>query len=195
MEIQDMVNYDQIEAIPEIDLLLEIASKLPVSPVVVEIGTYLGGTTTKLAKHRPDAVITTIDCCNHGDNWNPPYGDYVQRYLVEQVLRGPIDKVHLLNNVGRFPNIKFIEGYSPQCVTEWNTEIDLYFEDGDHGNPNLHKNLQFWSKFVKIGGYLAAHDYGEPCPDVITEIDKMINNGWKKIANDRLLIVLQKEKL
>lgn len=197
MEIQGlkMIDYSKIHAIPEIDPLLIIAELLPPNPVIVEVGTYLGGTTVRLAEARPDATITTIDCCNHGDNWNEPYGEYVQTYIVEQVLNDKISKQHLLNNINRFNNITFIEGYSPACVSDWNTEIDLYFEDGDHANPNLHKNLEFWSKFVKVGGYLAAHDYGEPCPNVITEIDKMIGNGWKKITNDRLLIVLQKGKI
>ena len=187
-----MIDYSKIHAIPEIDPLLVIAKLLPTNPVIVEVGTYLGGTTVRLAEARPDAMITTIDCCDHGDNWNAPYNEYVQTYIVEQVLNEKISKQHLLNNINRFNNITFIEGYSPECALDWNTEIDLYFEDGDHGNPNLHKNLEFWSKFVKVGGYLAAHDYGNECPEVIEEIDKMIDNGWKKITNDRLLVVLQK---
>lgn len=187
-----MIDYNKIEAIPEIDLLLEISNKLPDSPTIVEIGTYLGGTTVRLAQHRPDAKITTIDCCEHGDNWIPPYNTYVQEYLVKQVLNGPVTKTHLINNVNRFSNINFIEGYSPECAKDWNQEIDLYFEDGNHGNPYLHNNLIFWSKFVKNGGYLAAHDYCIECPDIIKEIDKFIGNGWIKIQQDRRLIVLKK---
>lgn len=187
-----MIDYSLIHAIPEIDPLLVVAKLLPPNPVIVEIGSYLGGTTVRLAEARPDATITTIDCCNHGNNWNEPYGEYVQTYVVEQVLKDKVSKQHLLNNISRFNNITFIEGYSPSCVSEWNTEIDLYFEDGDHDNPNLHTNLQFWSKFVKVGGYLAAHDYCEQCPAVIKEIDSLIGNGWEKISQDRSLIILQK---
>lgn len=187
-----MIDYTRIEAIPEIDLLLEITKLLPVNPTIVEIGTYLGGTTVRLAAARSDAIITTIDCCNHGDNWNKPYNTYVQRYLVEQVLKDDISKEHLINNIGRFKNINFIDGYSPECVLDWNQEIDLYFEDGDHANPNLRKNLEFLSKFVKIDGYLAAHDYCDECPHVIIEINKLIECGWKKIAQERRLIILQK---
>ena len=189
-----MIDYSKIHAIPEIDLLLNIAKLLPPTPVIVEIGTYLGGSTVRLAEERPDAIVTTIDCCNHGDNWNEPYGEYVQKYVVEQVLKDKVSKQHLLNNISRFNNITFIEGYSPQCALDWNTEIDLYFEDGVHGNPGLHKNLEFWSKFVKVGGYLAAHDYGESSPDVIIEIDRMIRESWTKVFQDRLLIVLQKQQ-
>ena len=47
-------------------------------------------------------------------------------------------------------------------------------------------------KFVKKDGYLAAHDYCENCPDVIVEINKLIENGWKKIAQEQTLIILQK---
>ena len=186
-------DYDKIHAIPEINALLSIVKDLPENPNIVEIGTYLGGSTTMIAKARPDAKITTIDCCSHGDNWNEPYNEYVQTYVVNQVLKDKISKTHLLNNVSRFQNINFIEGYSPFDFFSWNTELDLYFEDGDHGNPILSANLKFWSKFVKTGGYLAAHDYGESCPEVILEIDKMIGNGWAKVLQDRLLIVLKRD--
>ena len=190
--IKPKINYDLLHAIPEIDSLLSIVKKLPKNPVIVEIGTYLGATTVSISKERPDASITTIDCCEHGSNWNAPYDKYVREYIVDKVLKENVSKKHVLENLSRVSNVNFIEGYSPQCAADWNTEIDLYFEDGDHGNPNLAINLAYWSKFVKVGGYLAAHDYGDPCPDVVTEIDKMIDNGWKKILNDRLLIILQK---
>jgi cephalosporin hydroxylase len=187
-----MIDYSKIHAIPEIDCLLQIAKLLPPNPTIVEIGTYLGGSTVRIAETRPDAIITTFDCCDHGSNWNEPYNEYVQTYIVEQVLNDKISKQHLLNNINRFSNIQFIEGYSPACASTWDKEIDLYFEDGDHGNPNLATNLEFWSKFVKVGGYLAAHDYGQECPDVINEINKMIDNGWQKVTNDRLLMILQR---
>jgi hypothetical protein len=187
-----MIDYSRIHAIPEIDTLLAIAKLLPPNPVILEVGTYLGGTTVRLAESRPDAGITTIDCCDHGDNWNEPYNEYVRTYVVEQVLKDKVSKQHLLANISRFNNITFVEGYSPGCLLGWNTELDLYFEDGDHGNPNLQKNLKFWSKFVKVGGYLAAHDYCEECSEVIEEIDKMIGNNWKKVLEDRRLIVLQR---
>jgi cephalosporin hydroxylase len=190
-----MIDYSRIHAIPEIDSLLEIAKSLPPNPVIVEIGTYLGGTTVRLAEARLDAIITTIDCCDHGDNWNEPYNEYVQTYVVEQVLKDKVSKQHLLNNISRFDNITFVQGYSPECASDWNSGIDLYFEDGDHGNPNLYKNLEFWSKFVKVGGYLVAHDYCDDCPEVIEEIDKMVGTNWKKVLEDRRLIVLQKGKI
>lgn len=187
-----MIEYSRIEAIPEIDSLIKISKLLPNDPIIVEIGTYLGGTTVRLAEIRPDSKITTIDCCNHGDNWIEPYGEYVQKYIVEQVLKDKVSKQHLLNNIHRFDNIQFIEGYSPSCISNWNTPLDLYFEDGDHSNPHLAKNLQFWSKYIKQGGYLAAHDYCEECPAVIIEIDKMVGNGWTKVLHDRRLFVLRK---
>lgn len=187
-----MIDYTRIEAIPEIDLLLEISKLLPSHPTIVEIGTYLGGTTVRLAAARSDAKITTIDCCGDSNNWVPPYNQYVQEYLVEQVLNEPVSRNHLITNIKRFSNINFVEGYSPHCAQDWHEEIDLYFEDGDHFNPILKENLSFWSRHVKKGGYLAAHDYCDECPDVILEIDKFIENGWRKIALDRRLIILQK---
>lgn len=192
---EKVVNYDLIEAIPEIDSLVEIAKLLPENPTIVEIGTYLGGTTRRLSQARPDSTITTIDCCEGIGNWDEPYGEYVQTYIVEKVLKDKVSKQHLLNNIKRFDNINFIEGYSPQCVNTWNTPVDLYFEDGDHFNPALSINLSFWNKFVKPGGYMAVHDYCDECPDTIVELDKFIklSDEWELVLQDRRLIVLRKK--
>ena len=189
------INYDLIEGIPEIDNLLKITKLLPENPIIVEIGTYLGGSTIRMAQARPDANITTVDCCGHNSNWDEPYGEYVQTYIVEHVLKDKVSKQHLLNNIGRFNNIKFIEGYSPDCLVNWDKPVDLYFEDGDHFNPILSTNLNFWKKFVKTGGYVAVHDYCDDCPDTIVELDKLIKltSEWELVLHDRRLIVLRKK--
>lgn len=111
------------------------------------------------------------------------------------MLKDRVSKQHLLNNIRRFDNINFIEGYSPQCVNTWNTPVDLYFEDGDHFNPVLSTNLSFWNKFVRPGGYMAVHDYCDECPDTIVELDKFIKltDEWELVLQDRRLIVLRKK--
>jgi UDPglucose 6-dehydrogenase len=191
------INYDLIQAIPEIDSLEKIVKLLPENPTIVEIGTYLGGTTRRLAKVRPDSNITTVDRCNLGpdSNWNEPYNDYVRTYIVEKVLQDDVSKQHLLNNIGRFNNINFIEGFSPECLINWDKPIDLYFEDGDHFNPALSKNLNFWSRFVKPGGYMAVDDYCDECPDIIVELDKFIKltDEWELVLQDRRLRILRKK--
>lgn len=190
--IKDKINYDNLEPIPEIDALLSIVKKLPDNANIVEIGTYLGATTARIATTAPTSKITTIDFCENDSNWVPPYDSYVKEYIVNKVLKEDVSINHVIENTSRFSNITFIKGRSPNCITNWNTELDLYFEDGNHYNPVLSENLAFWSKHVKQGGYLATHDYCDACPDVILEIDKMIGNGWVKVLQDRSLIVLQK---
>lgn len=184
------INFELIEAIPEINILLDYVSRLPVNAHIVEIGTYLGGTTTRIAKCRPDIKIYTFDAYK-GNNWTEPYNEYVTNYLLP-ILKEKVNKKHLIENIGRFDNIQFFEGESPETAESLNLEIDLYFEDGDHFNPGLGKNLSYWKKFVKPGGYILGHDYCSECPDVITEFDKLISSGYKKLQLSERLIVLQK---
>jgi len=190
--IKDKINYDNLESIPEIDALLSIVKQLPDNSNIVEIGTYLGATTAKIARALPNAKITTIDYCENDSNWVSPYNQYVKDYIVDKVLKEDVSIKHVLENVARFPNVTFIKGRSPECAINWDTEVDLYFEDGNHFNPILATNLQFWSKHVKKGGYLAAHDYCDECKDIITEIDNLMSSGWIKILHEGRLIVLQK---
>lgn len=179
--------FDRIRAIPEIDCLLKYVNMLPSNPVIVEIGSYLGGTTARIAKARPDARIITCDPCLgvvHGredSNWTEPYNEYTQKWIVDTLKMTP-SKELLEANLSRFPNVEFVHGFSPLCFSDWDGEVDLYFEDGSHGNPALRVNLNFWKEYVKVGGYLAAHDYESRCPDVITEIDEIVaSDEWSMI--------------
>lgn len=160
----------------------------PPNPVIVEIGSYLGGTTARIAKARPDARIITCDPCLgnvHGkredSNWTEPYNEYTQKWIVDTLKMTP-SKELLEANLSRFPNVEFVHGHSPLCFSDWDGEVDLYFEDGSHGNPDLRENLNFWKEYVKVGGYLAAHDYVSECPDVIREIDEIVvSDEWSMI--------------
>lgn len=184
------INFDLIEPIPEICTLLEYVVRLPKNANVVEVGTYLGGTTTRIAKSRPDINIYTFDAYM-GSNWKEPYNEYVTNYLLP-ILKEKIDKKHLLGNISRYNNIQFFEGESPSTAKSLDLEVDLYFEDGDHYNPGLSKNISYWKNLVKPGGFIIGHDYCSECPDVILEFDKLIDEGFKKLHLFERLIVLQK---
>ena len=95
-----------------------------------------------------------------------------------------------------YSNIKQHVGTSPNDFSNWNTMIDVYLEDSMHTNPVLLSNLKFWSKYVKVGGYIIGHDYHETMyPDVYKEFNKLIrNDGYRKVLLTETLIILRKHR-
>jgi len=161
---------DVLEPIPEIERLIYYLNLVPHNGIVLEVGTYLGATTTRLAAARPDVKIFTIDPCVDSGMWEGcgEYGQYPKEVILGKFGIIPNEKT-VRENCNRFPNIHFIKGYSPQDFLGWDTPIDLYFEDGDHGK--VWYGMSHWASRVKPGGYLIAHDYHMPQPrKSVTEI-------------------------
>ena len=75
----------------------------------------------------------------------------------------------------------------------------MYLEDATHHNPVLYENIKFWSNHIKPGGFIIGHDYQNldtgSYPDVISEFNKLIINGWDLISKVHSLIILQKPRL
>jgi hypothetical protein len=73
-------------------------------------------------------------------------------------------------------NIIPMQGRSPQDCRNWQLPIDVFFDDALHHNPFLQRNLAFWRKFVRPGGFICGHDYCNEWPDVVIEADALANS-------------------
>jgi hypothetical protein len=80
-------------------------------------------------------------------------------------------------NLSEFSNVTVMCGNAMHDFLDWNTNIDVYFEDGAHYDPPLATNLTRWTPFLKPGGFLLMHDHDDFCPDVGKNIDKLISSG------------------
>ncbi|MCS7317113.1 MAG: class I SAM-dependent methyltransferase [Candidatus Dojkabacteria bacterium] len=85
-----------------------------------------------------------------------------------------------------YKNIIPVKAYSPHdFYNKWNEEIDIFFLDASHKNPNDWENIEFWMKFIRKGGILCGHDYNTlHFPDVVSNVEKL-----KKILNQNPEIV------
>src|SRR5438270_98186 len=99
--------------------------------------------------------------------------------LSDEEQAGQIVSVETFRqNVSGLANIVTLQGYSPQDFVGWQRTIDLLFDDCVHTNPTLHKNLTFWTPFVRTGGWLSGHDYSNDFPDVKAEVNELATH-WK----------------
>jgi len=193
-----------INTVAERKLLYSIISKLPNDSIVVENGTALGGSACIMAAANPNIIIHCIDSFEGTVSYDYNFKPQAKLQLPElRELDTIINDCFLVDMSGRlafetltknFTNIKLWQGQSPTDFLDWDTKIDVYFEDATHQNPCLHTNIDFWCRYIKPAGYIIGHDYSLRNPDVITEFNRLMSNGWTLITQVDTMIVLQKSE-
>ena len=199
-------------------MLHHVISQLDNNSNIVEVGSALGGAACIMAATNSTINVLCIEPF-HNNIWSwqnqirPYLTQHIEGWCKSQKLsknhylflsssviphidlcfeRDPLGILAFNFITNQFPNIKLLQGESPNICADWTTPIDLYFEDAMHTNPVLHSNIDFWTKHIKPNGFIIGHDYNELCPDVVSEFNNLIQQGWSLIAKVEYLIVLQK---
>ena len=154
----------------DIEAIATLAQNVPDNGIVVESGALYGCSSWIWSNNvPPTAKVICIDPWIHV----PWMNDIRDQYNANDLS---IDEFNY--NVRDCVNIETIHGYSPECVSEWNTFVDVYFDDANHTNPVLLQNLDFWSRWIKPGGIISGHDFSINHPDVVYEATA-ISHRWQ----------------
>jgi cephalosporin hydroxylase len=159
----------------------EVLQMVPAGGKIVEIGSFCGGSAAiALEMISADTQLYCIDAGWMFDQRNLDAG-MTRRMDPQSHWDNHIDLNHRVSDhdsrlsfarhyLAGYSNVTLIPGASPDSASDWQHVIDLYFEDGDHTNPTLRRNLDFWVSHVRSGGIIAGHDYNNAdCPDVNAE--------------------------
>lgn len=112
--------------------LAECTRLLPASPVIVQIGAYIGASTIAMLESKPDAFIFSVDV----KPWREERHNIIDAGLdVSRVVR--------------------VLGDSSQI--DWPYPIDLLYIDGDHRYDGVKADCEAWLE--KVNGYVLFHDY------------------------------------
>ena len=114
----------------EAQKLFDCAVKVPKDGVIVEIGTFKGGSAIIMAE-ATEAIVYTIDIENQATE-----------------------------NIKDYSNIKFIHGDSEEVSKTWDKEIDMIFIDGSHFYADVRRDITNWLPKLKERGIVCFHDYG-----------------------------------
>lgn len=137
-----------------------VATLVPKNATIVETGSLYGRTSWAWAKSVDPSV--TLYCV---DPW---VGNEGIRALEKQ--SGVEYSYQTFKSfVSDCPNLKPIQGFSPDCVRSWEKPIFLLYDDAVHKNPGLKKNLDFWSGFLDKNGIICGDDFRPRFPDVMNE--------------------------
>ena len=142
---------------------------------VVEIGSFLGGGTAKLARFfgRYNKKVFAIDVFDPSFDHTTNEAGNSMSSLYAQFLRGRNQEDVFRENTRRYHNIVVLKGDSKQATLPCQ-EICFSFIDGCH-DPDYVKNdfLLVWDKTVR-GGVVGFHDYGGNLPQTTRAIDELI---------------------
>jgi predicted O-methyltransferase YrrM len=169
------------------------------NPIIVEVGTYLGGSAAIMATSNPTAKIYTYDLYDGRDN-DPLF----KEELLEKSLGlgVPRNLETVSNLLSEYTNIflhrsRFLNTES----FNWNGDpIDVYFDDGDHYAPGLNRNLEYWLPKLKKGGLMIFHDHrphlplSNPLrwPAVEEAVHRLSTQGYTKVLKAGSLLILKK---
>ena len=101
--------------------------------IIVEIGSFEGGSTLKLAKN-PNCKV----------------------YAIDPHLEGSFNKFK--QNIRNYKNIVPIIKKSEDAIDDVTEKIDFLFIDGSHKYDDVLKDFILWSPKVRDGGIVAFHD-------------------------------------
>ncbi len=133
--------------LPEKLLLYRLAHSLRRGSVIVEVGSYLGGSSTFLAvaAKKRGCVVYCVDT-----------------WLNEGMSEGQRDTyAAFLSNTQRFADeIRPLRGRSVEMAEKFSEPIELLLVDGDHSYSGCRSDLEAWLPKLESGGIVVFHDFG-----------------------------------
>lgn len=152
-------------------------------PVVVEIGVFQGGTSTLFLEALPDCTLYVVDDWLGGPP-SPPYDNIKDAFIA---YTKPYED-----------RIVFHSGDSKEIGEKWHTPMDICMVDGCHNDEYPAWDINNFSKYLRVGGFLLVDDY--QMKDVKSAVDVILRSNaqkWRLVkepetANGGDLIVFQK---
>ena len=181
-----MPKYFSMSTAGEQLLLARTAQSLEPGSRMVEVGSWLMGTARILAEANPRARLLCVDPFS-GPVVEHSSLEFLKDYPEFKGLRTP----ELARAIVRdLDNISIIAAVSPYDLGPHPTAFDLYFEDGNHRDPILKANLDYWLALLKPNGILALHDSN--IPDVAVHITRLQLEGYSILDKCDTLTILVK---
>lgn len=165
MKNQELYVSDVIRSVPALvtqnegELLFSLPKIIPKNGVIVEIGSYKGGSTILLAQAsilEGKGRVYAVDSHIRDKLFSLPLG-YDDRSELHPLNTWPFFK----NNIEKYKvdsHITPLVVSSAQAAKGWDKPISLLWIDGDHEYDGVRKDFLLWEKHLIRGGIIAFHD-------------------------------------
>jgi len=177
MTARELVKWQGYMTMPEMEMIQDLASELPMDAVVVKIGAGAGTDTLAMLEVNEDIVIYSIDILagEHPETTN-------EHLRLEEA--GYADTGCVVR----------IWGDSKVVGKRWPIPIDWLHVDGDHSKEGISGDISAWLRHVKPGGVVSFHDYGAAVwPAVKEVVDDMMAEHSLVDHVDTLYVYLKRE--
>lgn len=170
----------------------KLCEKLPPTGLIVEIGSFLGKSSSTFAKNL-DIQNKQLDifCI---DSWQWPM-EMVRKLMADADFAVPEidDHFEMFKHYTKsYANIKPIRAVFDENF-EFFRQPNLVFEDSDHSAKTLTHALPFWWEKILPGGVLAGHDYNLPVVSALVNSFAACNNlEVKKFYEDSSIWYIDK---
>lgn len=144
-------------------LAAEVAKLRP--KIIVEIGTYEGGTALIWAQ-LASALVLTCDICLPG-----PRGELIRRFAP------PASKCRVVMMTGDSHSADFADRLEQEMAGQ---KADFLFIDGDHTEAGVEADYRTYRHLVRDGGLIAFHDIADKQDQPGNEVQHL----WKRLKQE-----------
>jgi len=152
----------------EKQFLFHAMKHVPVGAVVVEIGSWIGGSSEQLAlgglKFDKKINLFCVD----------PWDHFCQE--LEDIRRGRDVYSEFAVRMQRF-QYSAVKDVSENAVLKFEDDsVDFIFIDGDHSYSAVFNDITMWLPKLRAGGIMCGHDYGKPEYGVTEAVKKIFGD-------------------
>ncbi len=139
--------------------LAQCSYALSGSPLIVEIGSFLGCSTMLLAGARQLRGAGQVHCVDpfdaSGESFSAPIYHTIGRSL-NRSLRRQFD--WNIRRAGLTDWVEVHQGRAAEVALTWTAPIDMLFLDGDQSYEGVQLAYRSWSLHLKLDGVIAVHN-------------------------------------
>lgn len=144
----------------------------------VEVGSWKGRSSSYMAveiinskkKIRFDCVDTWDGSAEHIDPNSYAFNPKIledPNWLYEEFLKNVSPVQEIINPVRKKSNLASFD-YDDRS-------LDFVFIDAGHSYENVKEDITSWFPKIKIGGFIAGHDYNPKWPSVVRAVDEFLS--------------------
>jgi len=161
--------------------LFDLARSVPPGGTIVELGSWMGGSTIMLAAgamEKPDSRVYAVDLFGLTEENSLEYSSRVRGHGPDYFERFQRN----LRQAGVHSRIEPIRGRTVAAAQQWQgPPIDLLFIDASHYYDDVVLDFVEWSVHCAEGATCAFHDYGQKgTPGIKRFVDRAIRHGLLK---------------
>jgi len=167
---------------------------------ILEIGSFLGGGTVKLAKlaAKHGKKVFTVDIFSPDSDITVNTEGYSMKDIYNFILQGKRQKDIFLKVIEDFDNITVISKDSREVAFSGDEKFFFTFIDGNHASFYVWNDFKLaWNNTVSKG-VVAFHDYRGDLPETTDAINKIIDTYREEIyqteenSEKKILFLLKK---